>query len=469
MKKCCTEPFDIELYRSWLSHVRTEYGRRDAAASILTIAGIAHSENAWSDIYAFFLDSTRPHGLKTVFADCLANIILTKTGKKIDLSGANIKREQSTNGGNRIDILIQNASHSVIIENKVFHKLNNDLDDYWFSVKGSEDEKTGIVLTLTALPTGNRNYINVTHTEWLNEVRATLSQKTFEINSQAEILLNDFMATVEYVSGYHDDTAMQFYLNNREKINNLYNIAQGTKAWLQSVFTNRNFIEKLGDFTLVHNDRDGSKYRYAMYRFADTDELVITVFFEYLWNSMPGDARLYLFLEPVGKWFKKAYHFQTEIMDIATAAGAPSIDNYDSFWHCACVEIKIHEGDILNESALRNQIIYHLYDDSPLMIAARKIISLLSEEHKPTYRWSDVIEYFKERLPENDSNNATFWCISKEFILFDGDNKIVLFEVPDNWARSILEHEYHNIIHSGIERVYGPGARFSIICNNMVS
>ena len=61
--------------------------------TLLKITGIMHDENVWSKIYAYFLDANKPHGLETLFLDCLAQLIFEKTGHQMKLSGSRIYTE----------------------------------------------------------------------------------------------------------------------------------------------------------------------------------------------------------------------------------------------------------------------------------------------------------------------------------------------------------------------------------------
>lgn len=453
------------LFQDLLDKTVAEATDKLTHSNILSIAGIDHQENAWSNIYAYFLDEHESHGLKLLFKNSLEQIIYRKTGRTFNLAGGIIRREYSTIAGNRIDVLVEGSEYTVIIENKVHHHLNNDLDDYWLSSKGSDDVKIGIVLTLTHILTNNSNYINITHLEWIDEVEKQLSLNRAFIKPQTTVLLNDFLDNVKQATGKMNESELTLYLKEREKFNNLYTIAAQSRKWFQSIFTDSAFIRSLGNYTLVHTDRTNSAYRYAMYRFPDTDEFVVTVFYEFLWNSKPGNAQLCLFLEPLGIWLDNAITNEAVIRSIARDEGVPSMKRHKDFWHCASVEIAVPEDELPNELALKAYIENYLANpDSKLLKAADRIIQVLSEKPKPTYLWDDVLRKIKELSPEKDT---WAWWDMIDFYSFDIKQNVVIMEVPDNFFRYKLEHEHHDILMRAIHCVYGENVDCRIMCRNL--
>lgn len=457
------------LMKDILNSVIPESEVNSEEKSFMSIAGIEHLENIWSNIYAYYLDANESHGLASIFLQSLQRLIMNKSGRHFNLSGCRIVREQSTNNGNRIDILIHTHDQSVIIENKVFHTLNNDLNDYWFSVCGKDDSKIGIVLTLHPVNINNPHYINLTHLEWISAVENEIVLNSISLKTEIAILFYDFIDTIKRVSGKMKESDMRFYLQNRFRINELHSVATKYRNWLQSIFTDKSFVKSLGNFDLVHSDRIGSIHRYAMYQIAGTDELVITVYYEPLWNSKPGEARLCLYLEPLGGWLKKAINRQEQIRTIAEAHGVPSMEINKGFWHCASVEIDVPELALQSEEKLKGYIARYLHDScSSLMTAAREIVDVLSETHIPSYQWEEAAEMLLKLLPRENGENIEFWCSPIEYISFDPVNKIVVLEVLDNLFRSTIECRYDRELSSAIKYAFGDDARYTILCRQLV-
>lgn len=103
---------------------------------LLEIAGVLELEMAWSNIYAYFLNPYEEHGLDTIFADTLCQLM---TGDdKVTAEGIigmpfSVRTEVkfiNNDKINRIDILLQGTKSSVVIENKIRHCLYNNLNAY---------------------------------------------------------------------------------------------------------------------------------------------------------------------------------------------------------------------------------------------------------------------------------------------------------------------------------------------------
>lgn len=379
----------VEL-KKWLDGLNEIPRLADPKQTFFSMTGLQHYENAWSNIYAYFLNPAKEHGLSDSFMRGLEKVIERKLPHKtLNLNYFWVTREKKTRANKRIDMLIQDHKHKIIIENKVYHSLINDLDDYWDSVSGDDDSKTGIVLTLTPIIVHNRHYINITHIEWLEEVRKVLASfPEVSLDNETKIYLEDFMKTVDNLTGLLNQDYLRFYFENREKINILFDISANTKEWLQKAFTEKEFVRNIRSernaFELVHNNRDGAQYRYAMYKIADTNELVVTVFYEDIWNSLPGQAKLRMFLEPMGDWLQKAIDHKAEIDIITRQEGVYSENKPSSFWHCAVIEEPFSDEELFDLIAIRKKVALMLAPAAPLMRAAGRIIDLFYRENSKT-------------------------------------------------------------------------------------
>lgn len=115
--------------------------------TFLEIAQMPHYEVVISRIYNYYLQDNPEHGFKDLLLRSLIDSIKNK-GKKLQIPREwTSQTEVATNKGKRIDILIDwvegNVKWSIIIENKIFHIINNDLEDYFQSSPALEDNKIG--------------------------------------------------------------------------------------------------------------------------------------------------------------------------------------------------------------------------------------------------------------------------------------------------------------------------------------
>lgn len=190
--------------------------------TFLGIARQPHYENVMSNIYAFFFDVNEEHRLRDLFITSLTDLIRQQSGDSsfeftMDFD---VLTEIGTNNGGRIDLLIQGREEAIIIENKVHHVLNNDLEDYWKSVK--KTKKTGIILSLKPVPNHElqgTNFLNILHCQLVGQVMKNLSGYILEASEKYLIFLKDFFQNTLNLSKPMDQENLKFYLEHQEKIN----------------------------------------------------------------------------------------------------------------------------------------------------------------------------------------------------------------------------------------------------------
>lgn len=191
------------------------------------IAGFPHYETVMSRCYAYFLSSESGDQLSGVFMDALLQLIKKQSGKELLFDKWEVTPEVTTNSGNRIDILITSPENStgpcIIIENKIYHWLDNDLNDYWNYSKSAVEQKIGIVLSLfkQEIPDEVKGkFINILHSEYIESVLAALDKSLIE--SKSLLYLEEFFTSLNNLK---TDEVMNeqtlFYLNNLETVNKI--------------------------------------------------------------------------------------------------------------------------------------------------------------------------------------------------------------------------------------------------------
>ena len=180
------------------------------------------SETINSNIYAHFL-SCDEEEIKHTFLNALLSIIEEKTQLKIQLSDTEIRTEFPTSTG-RIDVVIRdliNQSH-ILIENKIYHHLDNDLKEYWNFIKVSDSKKRGVLLTLephTIPKEVKGKFINITHWEWISKVKALIDFSAIQ-KTNYKVYLTDFFETIEQLTNtYTMNDSARFYFENAKQIN----------------------------------------------------------------------------------------------------------------------------------------------------------------------------------------------------------------------------------------------------------
>jgi hypothetical protein len=248
--------------------------------TFLGISKQPHYENVWSKIYAFFFKVSGEHHLNDLFIKSLVQLIGQKLGQEYSFSDRfSIETERSTPTKKRIDLLLYSNEEAIIIENKVYHKLNNDLKDYWDSVK--QPNKTGVVLSLKKISRiGNKNFINITHLELMQCVMDNLPAYFSNANDKYLIYLKDFYQNVINMSNPIDLESLKFFYQYQKEINEINNVRKLVSDHIKSQIELACDQTEL-DLTLSKpGGENEEKYRYFQSKV--NPNLMFTVFFSKL-------------------------------------------------------------------------------------------------------------------------------------------------------------------------------------------
>lgn len=186
----------------------------------LEIINKQYHENINSSIYAYFINCEET-GVSDLFIGALTELIQEKSGKNLSFGKAIARCEVKTEKG-RLDILITDrmGDDCILIENKIFHWLHNDLLDYWNHAKVKESKKIGVLLTPEKhpIPLGVKDlFINITHSEWIRRVLE--KGLPGDISSRYHIYINDFANTIENLTkSYLMNEQTKFYFENASQI-----------------------------------------------------------------------------------------------------------------------------------------------------------------------------------------------------------------------------------------------------------
>ena len=186
----------------------------------LEIIRKSHHENINSSIYAYFINSKEPF-VSELFLNSLLELIEEQSGRNFSFGEAFAECEVKTATG-RLDILISDklGNEYLIIENKIYHWLHNDLMDYWNHVKAPDEKKIGILLTLEkhAIPEHVQGkFINITHGEWISRIKS--KGIPFGISPRTNTYITDFVNTIDHLTkSYEMDEQSKFYFQHANRI-----------------------------------------------------------------------------------------------------------------------------------------------------------------------------------------------------------------------------------------------------------
>lgn len=239
--------------------------------NLYDILGVKRKETINSKVLAYFFDANEEHGFNNLFFDSLKNVIKNKSEKQnldafeggfiVETEVSTIYSENENDKRKRIDIAIEGADWCIIIENKLYHELQNPLDTYWQHFhKKFPDYKIGIVLSLFEVPSNelivnNIEFINVTHQELIEEI-----QKNFLLNEYStDIDIFYLREYIKTISSHHPNKKNQDKMNKivqvlikqRKNIENIENTKKGAiefiKQELDDIFARKGFnAEKKG-------------------------------------------------------------------------------------------------------------------------------------------------------------------------------------------------------------------------------
>lgn len=194
--------------------------------TLMQVAGYAHYENVASNILAFFFDPNEEHELGDTLLRDFLNTLGIST--KLDLSYADVQREVSTENGKRIDIIITGEDFAICIENKIFHWLANDLQEYSSTMEKIGYSKKHIIKAVLAPnPTPKdqltSGFKSISYPQLWDQARPSIEEKTTESNTRWITFLNDFMDTTENFASQHTTqlSCDHFFSKNHDEIESM--------------------------------------------------------------------------------------------------------------------------------------------------------------------------------------------------------------------------------------------------------
>jgi len=218
--------------------------------NIISIAGYPSWENVNSNLLAFYFDEKEEHNFNRLFLNSLLELCTKKINndeifKRIYFDGEfSVEREVVTNSGKRIDLVItertvnqpnENQEYpktnwGIIIENKIYASLYNDLTEYWNTINANH--KIGIVLSISPISidprfkADNIYYINILHKELVDCVLKNLNDYYIDSDDRHLLFLKEYINNINsfYTNNKTTqkmDTILQLFHKNRDEIKKL--------------------------------------------------------------------------------------------------------------------------------------------------------------------------------------------------------------------------------------------------------
>lgn len=222
---------------------RTKSKRFDREKTVFDICRFPHYEIVISNILAYFLDSSEDHGFGYLFPKSLFEAAgYESVCRNLQF---NVLRECQTESGKYIDILLHNDEISVVIENKIYASLNNDLEDYYRHAKKFSTSTIGIVLSVFPQNLKDSNFRAVTHLEFVAKIRANLGAFISGSKTNRLPLLLDLLTNLENLTGGEnvmDTTFLKFVQKHQTEITDLNSRLKALRDEFRRVINSVNVI-----------------------------------------------------------------------------------------------------------------------------------------------------------------------------------------------------------------------------------
>lgn len=296
----------MEELKQFLTNVEVPKTKKKPK-TFLGIAKQSHYENVLSNIYAFYFDINEVHGFKDLFINSLIEIIKETEFRDKGIlfegfSDFKCKTEYTTRQGGRIDLLLKNDEQALLIENKVYHHLNNDLNDYWTTIRLSDENKIGIVLSLHHIPIiKHEGFINITHLTLLKRVMDDVGNYLLKADPTYLVFLKDlYQNTINMSTRTMKKTDIEFYKEHRDDIHHVARFLTRFKDHVKKeieiacdILNEENPYLRLGG-------KGGSRLRY--YTSTTNSDLMFTIGFDNLFRD--DRKNIWMVVELKGKLLK---------------------------------------------------------------------------------------------------------------------------------------------------------------------
>lgn len=263
--------------------------------TFLEICEFPHREVICSNILCFFFNSNREHNLKDLFARSLLELI---NAKEYGSHHYYCEKEVTTADNKRIDLVLTGNNTAVVIENKIYADLNNDLDAYLEHIKDYKN-KYGVVLGLKDIPETNKKFEFITYKKLFEQIKKNIDFYMEKADKKYLTFLLDFMENIDNLrEGYAMDKDFIEFLNQNghgDVTVNLINRVNKFNNYLSK--KTKELKEKIDKVINNMKDKDLSSYLWYPEKVSDQIDLWKGVGVVYNFNDHKIDI-----LACIGYW-----------------------------------------------------------------------------------------------------------------------------------------------------------------------
>jgi hypothetical protein len=203
--------------------------------TLFSLGGRGYYENPASDLLAFFLKPDAEHGFEALFLQAFLECMKLDPADLGMAAGVTVSRDGKTEEGKKIDLVVQGSDWVLLIENKIYHILNNPLDfyeAYGHSLPGGKKLQMAI-LSPQGIERGN--WKPVTYRDYCGALRRRLGEELVNhAYSKWVIFAREFILHLENELGQPimNNKDADFVEQHAEQINQVTNLAREYRVFL---------------------------------------------------------------------------------------------------------------------------------------------------------------------------------------------------------------------------------------------
>jgi len=261
--------------------------------TLFSLGGKGYYENPASDLLAFFLKPDGEHGFKDLFLKTFLECMEVDFAD-LGMADVAVSREEPTKEGNRIDLVVQCPDWVLLIENKVYHVLNNPLNSYEAygrDLPGGKNLLMGILSPQGDSPP--TNWKHVSYKDYCAKLRLRLLEEFFDhAYSKWVVFAREFILHFEnelYQATMNDKQA-DYVEQHAEQIEQAKKLASGYRHFLEELL-NGSLAAAIPNHAFTTKDDQWGIRCYARNKWRESHLAFLTYFSG---NILKFNVRVYL-------------------------------------------------------------------------------------------------------------------------------------------------------------------------------
>lgn len=218
---------------------------REETNNIFNCGLTNYYENPTTDLIAFFIEQSAKTDKNLFFKNVIKNLLNKAGVHNFEAQTSrdyfcSVDTQITTSNGNRIDLVLETTSCVFVIEAKIYHEINNPLDDYERYCKKLYKNKSVYCYILTRETTPPQNgWNNITYSELV------ATDEILPPNSKLDFYLEDFIKHLHLLCGANDmdNSEIQYVIENSNAITLLFTSFYRINEQIRNSLNNSSIME----------------------------------------------------------------------------------------------------------------------------------------------------------------------------------------------------------------------------------